>query len=501
MFSPRTFLPFSAAAMLLGSTAIADVTAADVWADFQESLSVYGDEQISIGSESVDGDTLTVSDIQIEMLDPQADMAVRMTVDAMSFTDQGDGTVLITMSETMPISFTDLEGENGLTASLRTTGLNIVASGTPDELTYDITAATYGITLDSVSDFGETIPIDAAFTMNGVTGTYVIRPGDIRETVYELNGDRLDLFVDFDDPSEQARFNISGQIANFATAGRASAPTDISFDDPENVDLSDIDIEGGYTFGELAYVFDFLDGNDGASGTIQAVGGLLDLTFNYDLVSYETAVQGLQADVMVNGFPFPINIAAAEYGLNFAMPLSQSEEPAPMSIGINITELGINDEIWMLGDPAGQLPHDPVTAQIGISGTVKMLFDLLDQEQQMAMAMAAMPAEPHSVQIDTLNIDALGLQVTGEGAFTFDNTDMQTIPGVPRPEGSVTVNAAGLNGLLDTLVNMGLVPADQIMGARMMMGMFATSTGDDQLTSTLEINSQGHIIANGQRLQ
>jgi len=36
---------------------------------------------------------------------------------------------------------------------------------------------------------------------------------------------------------------------------------------------------------------------------------------------------------------------------------------------------------------------------------------------------------------------------------------------------------------------------------RMMMGMFARSTGDDQLQSVIEVNEQGHVLANGQRLQ
>jgi hypothetical protein len=35
----------------------------------------------------------------------------------------------------------------------------------------------------------------------------------------------------------------------------------------------------------------------------------------------------------------------------------------------------------------------------------------------------------------------------------------------------------------------------------MMMGLFATPTGEDELTSTIEVNEQGHLLANGQRLQ
>jgi len=36
---------------------------------------------------------------------------------------------------------------------------------------------------------------------------------------------------------------------------------------------------------------------------------------------------------------------------------------------------------------------------------------------------------------------------------------------------------------------------------RMFMGMFTQPAGNDALTSKIEINDQGHILANGQRIQ
>ena len=67
--------------------------------------------------------------------------------------------------------------------------------------------------------------------------------------------------------------------------------------------------------------------------------------------------------------------------------------------------------------------------------------------------------------------------------------------------GAVDLQLNGVNGLIDSLVAMGLMPQEQVMGARMMLGMFATSVGDDQLTSRLEVTADGQILANGQRLQ
>jgi hypothetical protein len=50
---------------------------------------------------------------------------------------------------------------------------------------------------------------------------------------------------------------------------------------------------------------------------------------------------------------------------------------------------------------------------------------------------------------------------------------------------------------------MGLLPEDQAMGARMMMGMFARpGDGEDTLVSKIEVDgASGSISANGQRLK
>ena len=49
---------------------------------------------------------------------------------------------------------------------------------------------------------------------------------------------------------------------------------------------------------------------------------------------------------------------------------------------------------------------------------------------------------------------------------------------------------------------MGLLPEDQAMGARMMMGLLAVpGEAPDTLNSKIEINEQGHVLANGQRIQ
>jgi hypothetical protein len=48
---------------------------------------------------------------------------------------------------------------------------------------------------------------------------------------------------------------------------------------------------------------------------------------------------------------------------------------------------------------------------------------------------------------------------------------------------------------------MGLVPEQDVMGARMMVGMFARSTGDHQMETSVEVLPNGQVNVNGNRVR
>ena len=67
---------------------------------------------------------------------------------------------------------------------------------------------------------------------------------------------------------------------------------------------------------------------------------------------------------------------------------------------------------------------------------------------------------------------------------------------------AVDLTLTGGNALIDKLIAAGLLPEEQAMGARMMMGLLAVpGQTPDTLNSRIEINAQGHVLANGQRIQ
>ena len=113
-----------------------------------------------------------------------------------------------------------------------------------------------------------------------------------------------------------------------------------------------------------------------------------------------------------------------------------------------------------------------------------------------------MPGELNALTLKQLLVKFAGAEVTGTGDLTFDNGDLETYGGVPAPEGTINLKATGVNGLLDKLTAMGLVPEEDLMGLRMMMGMFVKMdpSAPDTMTSDLEFKDK-HFSVNGMQLQ
>jgi hypothetical protein len=109
------------------------------------------------------------------------------------------------------------------------------------------------------------------------------------------------------------------------------------------------------------------------------------------------------------------------------------------------------------------------------------------------------PFVPVDLNINQFALSALGAKITSNGQLTGpEGGDL-----IQAPVGKLNATFEGVNGLLDTLGSMGLVPEDQLMSVRMMLTMFGkpAAEGEDKLTTELEFKEDGSLTANGQQLR
>lgn len=376
----------------------------------------------------------------------------------------------------------------------------MIASGSDKYTNYAVSADRYEIAIVEILEGGEPmLDGEMLIALNDLAGSFGSVTDEFQQVSYDFDIGAIDLLADFAEPNGPGNVLISGKIETAASTSRISLPLD--FPDTDAPFMVGFGVLSDTNFGSANFIFDVDASGSKAVGSIALGAGNSSMLMHKDELSTGFEFTDVAVAMESSDMPLPINITFSDFVTGLKMPLSVTEDPQEFTVLAKLTELVVNDEIWDMGDPGKVLPRDPITFDLDLGGQAKLFFDILDPAQEAARDQADAPGELHAISINNLLVSAAGAMISGSGAFTFDNDDLTTFDGIPRPLGDATVEITGANALIDNLVMMGLLPLDQASMGRMMMGMFARSIGDDQLQSKVEVNSNGHLIVNGQRMQ
>ena len=492
----------SLSAFLSAGSALADITAAEVWADWQDYMNSYGLDT-TVGTASESGGTLTVTDFVASMELPEGE--ITQTIPEMVFAEQGDGTVLITMSPEYPlqISGTNEDGaEMDMTINIKSTDLQVVASGDVNKTNYDFDATGMAISLASMTEDGEAIPASVDMLINGITGNYVATGQDPRRLEQLFTASEALLEVSFEDGEDD--FAMTMTMADLKSTADGTLFNMVGGAIMSDALRDGASMAGAFTHGPVQYALAGTDKGKEIAISGEASKGNLNFGISADGLTYggaslDTVIRASGSDI-----PFPeVQLNMAESNFNLTMPLLETEEGTQddFQFALGMTDFTISDQIWGIFDPFGKLPRDPATISLDLTGKASMFFDLVDAEKAEEMGMEQ-PGALHALTVNQVVVSAVGALLTGEGDFTFNNDDLETFDGMPAPTGFVDMELTGGNKLIDTLVEMGLLPEEQAMGARMMLGLFARpGDGPDKLVSKIEVKGDGSISANGQRIR
>ncbi|TNJ46283.1 DUF2125 domain-containing protein [Phaeobacter sp. B1627] len=502
--SPLRGLGLVAPIFLLAQAAHADLSAEDVWSDWKAYLADVGYEVT--GAESRAGVALVVSDIQMSMTTDAS--RVSLDLGKIEFVENGDGTVNVLLPPQFPMAFNvsgNAEDASG-TLLYSHDGSPMVVSGDTSRMEYVYNTAVASLRLEDLLIDGKSEPFEGTalnLTLNDVTSDTVMRIDDIRSYTQVMSIASLVYDVVVKDPEDQGTAQFSGLLQGFKSTGDMTIPT---VEHPADMAAM---ISAG-----LSYAINFtvesgnsniIGSDDGDNITLQtsSQGGEFNVNLSSAGMAYDVVQTDATLSVMGTDIPFPIALSMAEMGMNLAVPLSKSDEEQDFALGIALRDFAVPDMVWGLIDPSGDLPHDPANLILDLAGKVKLFFDLTDETQMAAVEQGNVaPGEVNSVDVNQLLFSVAGAELTGTGAFTFDNTDFDSFDGIPAPSGEANLKLVGANTLVDKLIGIGLLSEDDAMGARMMMGMFSVpGAGEDTLTSKIEITEDGKLLANGQRLK
>lgn len=482
-----------------GSAAVADVTADQVWTDWKAYMTQMGATVTADETKTADG--IDVANVTMTFPVPEDGGNAVMTLPEIGFVDNGDGTVSITLPERMPLTV-DVAGDDPVKAEVIYTAkdLKMTVSGDPSEMTYAYTAGSVGLALGKISVKGEPVEIGKAeMTMADIKGQTVMSGSDMRSAEQAATSGMVSYALDFTDPEEAANhFKMDGGVESLEFTATTMIPAGTSFSDMNAALKAGFAVYGQYKFGPSHSNVSVNEEGKSTGASSRSAGGTLSIEMDKDHLRYGGTSSDLSTRVTSSELPFPIALEMKKATADLSIPVMKSDTPQDFALTLALNDFTVNDEVWNLFDPAGELPHDPATLAVDLEGKGTLSADLMDPAQMAASEKPdAMPVALNALTLKSLLLRAAGAELTGKGDLTFNNDGP-----APQPIGDVDLKLTGANTLLDKLIKMGLVPEEQAMGARMMMGVFAVpGDGEDELKSIIEFTEDGQIKANGQRIK
>lgn len=483
---------------VLAAPAAWSMTAEEAWEAWVEVGSRYGQEISAQSTEKV-GDTMTVSGITAKI--EAEEMTVSSQIGEARLIENPDGTVSIVTPEALTVDLVSdpeygekVEAKLGLEVS----GLQTVASDAGGATTFTYSAARITATLEELKADGVAVPFNLMAVLGGLNGNYAIGSGTPATLTSMLSAQSTEISFDGRDPEGEG--DVEGKISVAGLTTSSTGTGDITFMSMEDLPAllrAGAEISGNTVIGATSFELQGRDAGESFAISGSMDGGTGASQLSGEEVTYSTNYQNLQMRLSGSEIPLPeVALGMRETNLNLVFPLGQSDSPKPFLLSVGLHDLTLADGVWNLFDPGTVLPRDPATLTFNIAGQGNWLIDIMDPEV-MAQGPQGVPGELHALTLSDVRLSLAGAEFTADGNFTFDNSDLTTFNGFPAPDGILNAKLVGGNALLDNLVAMRLLPAEQANAIKLGAGAFARPGGEDTLTTQITVSPDGTVAANG----
>lgn len=477
----------------LPAAAWADLTAAQVWQDWQDQAR---ESQQSLTARVEPGPgRLTLTDVT--MSGGAAGRESQVTLPLVTLIEEG-GAVIVQMPDDQVLTLKKSGGEDPGTMRLDLShpGLTLRAEGSPDDLTYRYAAP--GLTLrwkDATAE-GETpdpagTELGLTVTASGVSGEqHRIRRGEARETT--AAGRAASVVAAASLPAEQGPVPVRVEIDDLTSTQHLNYPVTQDM----RAMLRAMEAESQVGHGRATVIVDMADGS---AVRAEVANG----TATYALGAGRLAGQGQygagRVALIPGGGAEPLGLSFDSSTLRTEGPVTRTDAAAPYALTVTLDNLEATAPLWDLIDEGAVLPRDPGQLTLALSGLMRWLVDPADLAEAPTGADEPLPFAVETLKVETLALSLAGARLTGTGNFTFAPGGPD---GLPQPAGVADLMLTGGERLLDGLVQIGFVDPSQAMMAKMMVGAVATPGPEaDTLSSHIELLPDGSVVANGRKLR
>lgn len=502
MFRP---LASSAAALIIAAApALANVTPAQVWENLTQYYSELGYD-VSVAARDEAGSNLTLNEVVISSAGGEGQFS--LTMPQVLLNQTGDarvrteikGPVRLSAVSTLPDGL-----QNGIEVKLTAPGNEMISSGTPDDIVHDITYPSLTADALVIAD-GQTpsrYPLTIAAT--DITAQYR-NSGQANEVSYQARATGLDVMshvIAREEGSTSSSLTI--HVDGVESSGRMQKPSGETrlTERPDLALNAGLSAESQMLFGKATGSVTFTNRDE--MGAVEE-GGMdftsesndLKVSASKEGITYQIDSRQTEYLMSIPEMPFPLGYGVAESSALLTLPVSQSEQPQTFHLAAMMGGVTLDETIWNLFDPQALLPRDPASLTIDLQGDAILHRDLLDPTLAQSNVSPQEVFTPGELRISQIALELLGANADVTGSLTMPGGASQP------PVGTITGRFSGINGLLENLGKLGVLPQDQLMASRMMLAMFTRPVegNPDQLTSDVEIREGGSIFVNGQQMR
>ncbi|MDO5528225.1 MAG: DUF2125 domain-containing protein [Paracoccus sp. (in: a-proteobacteria)] len=555
---------------LYGYTALATLIAAPAWAltpqEAWDLLQEYNQRtgiELSAASAEADGDALVLTNLGMshaQSAEDQAEVAIDVVIPEVRFVSTAEDTVVMTATDSYEgsVSITSPHEDEPLTLPLRLAhpGFEMTITGTREDAVIHTLAPNLTIDLEidlSTETRSGQMPLSFAATdldvrdhvtlgdmlrsrSEGSIGSVRVAghaedhpveadaapekpetPADREEAKRaqqerDVQGPgRIDFAIDFGPIRGNADVTVQGDLSTMFTSGDMAAAVRAGMNMASQAEIQSMRI--------TAEVDDINDGEPRRTTiAIGAEGMTAGLEMNESRAAYQLGIDSSDVRFESSDQEVVIAYTTGAVSTDIQAPMLAGPELQPFKIAQSMQDVMLGEDLWALISTGRDLPREPISFDMDITGDVLMERDLIDSEMQKLqlelsdpdltderrteimseMMNMGPPGELRTVNVNQLALSALGADATASGALNFPEGGE-----ISEPVGQINAEFNGVNQLLDRLVEAGVLEASDVMPMRMGLMMFARSVeGEtDRMVTDLEFREDGSIFANGQQIQ
>lgn len=482
---PITFraAALSAGLVLIALPAGADMTAAELWRDWQTAAD---GRSVTAAGQTATAGGLALAGLRIDQQVETA--AVTLGVETATLAEDGSGGVRVTLPADQVLSLEIRPGSGEITSArfrLTGSGVTLDASGTPGAVAYAVAAPEAVLGLVDLAIDGQPTEAGIDLALAALAGT-IGAAGDASFAARSAT-----LGMAFTDPATGSRVS---------STTHQEAPTLAFVPGADGTGLPETGLPGAgrieTTGGALTSLSRQVEPTGAVTesemrqtasrSTVNLESGRADLRSRGDGLALTITAPTLPAS--------PATFAADSVDFSASLPLAPAAEAQPLTLAAMLDGLTVGPEVWALIDPSGAIPRDPGALVLDLEAAVKL-------DGPPPLPGVAPAIEPESLRVHRLTLDIAGASLDATGAFTFQPVAGPAGPDALEPVGRLELGITGVLGLLQSLVQAGAMTGEQATGLQMMIAMFARPGEGDSLTSTIVTEPGGGLTVNGTRLR